>query len=185
MERRRIEIRGTVQGVGFRPYVYNLAIQHRLGGSVQNRSGSVLIRAEGDRATLDRFLEELLRRAPPLAHIDAIAWAEEPTKQERDFCILASESDLQRTPNITPDAACCADCLRELFDPADRRYRYPFLNCTNCGPRLTIVTGAPYDRERTTMASFAMCAECRAEYYDPSNRRFHAQPVACPRCGRK
>ncbi len=183
MERRRIEIRGTVQGVGFRPYIYNLATEHRIGGSVQNRSGCVLIRAEGDRAALDRFLEELPRRAPPLAHIDAISWVDESPLNEREFRIVASEADAERTPHIAADAACCADCLRELFDPADRRYRYPFLNCTNCGPRLTIVTGAPYDRERTTMAGFAMCAECRAEYDDPTNRRFHAQPVACPRCG--
>jgi hydrogenase maturation protein HypF len=182
-ERRAIHVHGVVQGVGFRPFVYGLACRLELGGFVQNRSGSVLIEAEGAADRLDLFLRQLANGPPPLARIEQISWQRLPPRGECHFRIEASETDAASAILISPDVTTCADCLAELFDPADRRYRYPFLNCTNCGPRLTIICGAPYDRERTTMACFAMCPACRAEYDDPANRRFHAQPTACPVCG--
>jgi len=183
MERRAIAIQGTVQGVGFRPFVFGLAQHLQLGGFVKNNSSGVRIEVEGEDGPLDEFLAQLVRKLPPLAHIDEISWQKQPARGELHFRIESSDP----TPNgqvvIAPDVATCDDCLAELFDPRDRRFGYPFLNCTNCGPRLTIVTGAPYDRERTTMAGFPMCRQCRAEYEDPANRRFHAQPTACPVCG--
>jgi hydrogenase maturation protein HypF len=183
MERRSIAIRGMVQGVGFRPFVYGLARRLDLGGSVRNSAGDVRIEVEGDAPQLDEFLHLLGREPPPLARIDELSWERRPARGERGFHIEHSERGAGGSVVVSPDVATCDDCLAELFDPADRRYRYPFLNCTNCGPRLTIVTGSPYDRERTTMAGFAMCPACRAEYEDPANRRFHAQPTACPACG--
>jgi hydrogenase maturation protein HypF len=183
MERRAIEVRGIVQGVGFRPFVFNLATRYRLAGFVRNRSGRVVIEVEGDAPALDQFLTELRDHPPPLAQIERLSWETQPPRGDREFHIATSEADAAGSVFISPDVATCPDCRAELFDPADRRFGYPFLNCTNCGPRLTIITGAPYDRARTTMASFAMCAACRAEYDDPSNRRFHAQPTACPACG--
>jgi hydrogenase maturation protein HypF len=183
MERRAIEVRGIVQGVGFRPFVYGLAARHRLAGFVLNRAGAVVIEVEGDEPALDRFLAELAEQPPPLASIEAVSWNARPPRGEREFRIESSEHGDADDVFISPDAATCGDCLAELFDPANRRFGYPFLNCTNCGPRLTIITGAPYDRPRTTMAGFAMCPACRAEYDDPLNRRFHAQPTACPACG--
>jgi hydrogenase maturation protein HypF len=184
MERRAIVVRGIVQGVGFRPFVYNLAARLRLGGFVKNQTGTVLIEVEGEPSCLERFLTELNDRPPPLAQIEHLSW--EPRAPQGDdgpFRIESSEADPTSPVFISPDVAVCRECLAEVLDPSDRRYGYPFLNCTNCGPRLTIITGAPYDRQRTTMAAFAMCAACRAEYEDPSNRRFHAQPTACPACG--
>jgi hydrogenase maturation protein HypF len=183
MDRRSIAVRGVVQGVGFRPFVHDLANRLGLGGFVRNRAGGVLIELEGEPGSLDRFLDELTNRPPPLARIDGLEWVAVAARCEPGFRIEASEAGRSEAVFVAPDVATCDDCLRELFDPTDRRFRYPFLNCTNCGPRLTIVRGAPYDRERTTMAGFAMCAECRSEYEDPGDRRYHAQPIACPACG--
>ena len=183
MERRVILVRGTVQGVGFRPFVYGLAMELGLGGFVRNQVSGVSIEIEGEIPAIESFMLLLKSRLPTLAQIDEISWTAAAVIGEKLFRIEASDVGAGGQIVIAPDAATCEDCLRELFDPADRRYRYPFLNCSNCGPRLTIVTGAPYDRGRTTMAKFAMCAACRAEYEDPANRRFHAQPTACPVCG--
>jgi hydrogenase maturation protein HypF len=183
MERRAIEVQGIVQGVGFRPFVFGLAARLRLGGCVKNQTGNVLIEVEGDAASLDRFLAELASKAPPLAQVERLSWEPQMPRGERGFRIEPSNADAAGPVFISPDVATCPDCLAELLDEKDRRFGYPFLNCTNCGPRLTIITGAPYDRPRTTMASFAMCAACRAEYEDPTNRRFHAQPTACAACG--
>jgi hydrogenase maturation protein HypF len=184
VERRAIAVQGIVQGVGFRPFVHGLAVRLRLGGFVANHAGSVLIEVEGDAPALDYFLAELAGHPPPLAHIERLAWESRPPRGDAAFRIAASQSEPDPAAVfISPDVATCADCLAELFDPDDRRFGYPFLNCTNCGPRLTIIRGAPYDRARTTMAAFALCAACRAEYEDPANRRFHAQPTCCPACG--
>jgi hydrogenase maturation protein HypF len=183
MERRAIVVRGIVQGVGFRPFVYNLAARLQLGGFVKNRTGSLLIEVEGEPTALERFVAELAGQPPPLAQIESLTWEPRPPCGEGQFRIEPSEGDAASPVFISPDVAACPDCLRELFDSQDRRHGYPFLNCTNCGPRLTIITGAPYDRPRTTMAAFAMCPACRAEYDDPANRRFHAQPTACAACG--
>jgi len=183
MERRAITVRGIVQGVGFRPFVYNLAARLQLCGFVRNQTGSVLIEVEGEAAALEHFLAELGGRPPPLAQIDDLRWEARLPQGEGRFRIEASSSESSSAIFISPDVATCADCRAELFDPANRRYRYPFLNCTNCGPRLTIITGAPYDRPQTSMASFAMCPACRSEYDDPADRRFHAQPTACADCG--
>ncbi|HLW66953.1 MAG TPA: carbamoyltransferase HypF [Gemmataceae bacterium] len=184
MERRAIVVRGIVQGVGFRPFVFGLATRRQLGGFVRNQTGSVEIEVEGEADSLERFLADLVFHAPPLAQIESL-WSENRSPQgERQFRIESSANgQTGATVFFSPDTATCADCLRELFDPQDRRFGYPFLNCTNCGPRLTIITGAPYDRPRTTMASFQMCAACRAEYENPGDRRFHAQPIACSVCG--
>jgi hydrogenase maturation protein HypF len=183
MERRSITVEGIVQGVGFRPFVYDLAKRLRLSGFVKNQTGRVLIEAEGSRTALDRFVRELRENAPPLARINSLSCQIQAIRGEDDFRIEPSDHDARSPIFISPDVASCPDCLAELFDPTDRHYRYAFLNCTNCGPRLTIICGAPYDRARTTMASFPMCADCAAEYNDPSDRRFHAQPAACPACG--
>ncbi len=183
MERRAIAVEGVVQGVGFRPFVYGLASRLELRGFVQNRTGGVWIEVEGESGSIERFLDELVQRPPPLARIDACRWQRREPNGDSRFRIEHSAAEADGPVFISPDTATCDDCLAELFNPADRRYRYPFLNCTNCGPRLTIVKGAPYDRERTTMAPFLLCDACRAEYEDPSDRRFHAQPTACPACG--
>jgi hydrogenase maturation protein HypF len=183
MERRAITVRGIVQGVGFRPFVYGLAARLNLRGFVRNRTGDVRIEVEGDSGSLDLFQQELVSRPPPLARIDQFRADRLDPVGDRAFRIEHSHGDTSGAIYVSPDAAVCDACLAELFDPADRRHRYAFLNCTNCGPRLTIVTGAPYDRERTTMAGFPMCAACRAEYENPADRRFHAQPTACPDCG--
>ena len=183
MERRAVSVRGVVQGVGFRPFVYGLATRLELSGFVKNVMGGVSIEIEGDVSALDAFLSELAAHPPPLAHIDALTWEIRPGLGECQFRIQPSDGDGSGPIFISPDVATCADCLAELFDPTDRRHRYPFLNCTNCGPRLTIVTGAPYDRSRTTMSAFPMCAACRKEYDNPLDRRFHAQPTCCPACG--
>ncbi len=183
LTRARARVEGTVQGVGFRPYVYRLANELDLAGYVLNDSRGVLLEVEGPAAAVERFLARLEPEAPPLARIERVAAEEcEPT-QERGFAIRASPRGGTADAPVTPDSATCSDCLAELFDPADRRHRYPFINCTNCGPRFTIVRGVPYDRPFTTMAGFEMCPRCRAEYDDPTDRRFHAQPNACPACG--
>ena len=184
MERRAIAVRGIVQGVGFRPFVYGLAARLQLCGFVKNQTEGVLIEVEGEAHSLDKFLAELAANPPPLAHIDRLSWERQPFRGDHRFRIEASQPDANPTAVfVGADVATCADCLAELFNPGDRRYRYPFLNCTNCGPRLTIIQGLPYDRERTTMQAFPMCAACREEYGDPANRRFHAQPTCCPACG--
>ena len=178
-----IHIDGIVQGVGFRPFVYNLAARLGLKGWVRNTSAGVDIEVDGERAVLDVFIRALRAEAPALAHIDGLTAAFVPASGYRSFEIVHSESIDSAFQPISPDVAICDDCLRELFDPSDRRYRYPFINCTNCGPRFTIIKDIPYDRSKTTMAPFAMCPDCEREYTDPTNRRFHAQPVACPKCG--
>jgi hydrogenase maturation protein HypF len=183
MHRRAIDVSGIVQGVGFRPFIYDLATRLGLNGFVRNQTGGVLIEVEGEAHSLDRFLVELQSKPPPLARIDEVSWESRFPQGDPHFRIEASEHGSAGPIFISPDVATCDDCLRELFDPRDRRYRYPFLNCTNCGPRFTIIRDSPYDRVRTTMASFVMCPACHAEYEDPDNRRFHAQPTACPRCG--
>jgi hydrogenase maturation protein HypF len=183
MERRAITVEGIVQGVGFRPFVYALASRLHLRGFVKNQSGRVIIEAEGSRARLDRFVCDLRVSAPPLARIDALSSQLKSVRGDETFRIDPSDDEGGSAIFISPDVATCDACLVELFDPKDRHYGYPFLNCPNCGPRLTIIRGAPYDRARTTMASFPMCPACQAEFDDPSNRRFHAQPAACPACG--
>lgn len=181
--RERYEVRGVVQGVGFRPFVYRLAAEEGLAGFIGNDTGGVTIEVEGPATSIEAFRARLLSQAPPLSRIDSVTALEIPPRGEDGFRIVSSEVHGQVSTGIPADAATCADCLRELLDPADRRYRYPFLNCTNCGPRFTITRQIPYDRPQTSMAGFKMCASCQAEYDDPANRRFHAQPNACPVCG--
>ncbi len=181
-ERRRLRARGIVQGVGFRPFVHRLAGRLDLAGFVLNDGEGVVIEVEGSREALDVFAAALVEEAPALARIDSVATEALPVRGERGFAIAESRA-VGRTALIPPDVATCDDCQRELFDPADRRYRYPFLNCTQCGPRFTIVRAVPYDRQATTMAGFPLCGDCRREYEDPADRRFHAEPIACPACG--
>jgi hydrogenase maturation protein HypF len=183
VERRAIEIVGVVQGVGFRPFVHTLATRLNLRGFVTNHGGRVEVEVEGEREALARFEHELVASAPALARIESIVARSLTLRGDADFRIAPSVVEPNPTVYISPDISTCEACLAELFDPHDRRYRYPFINCTACGPRLTIVTGSPYDRERTTMAVFTMCGRCRAEYEDPADRRFHAEPIACPVCG--
>jgi len=181
--RRKISVYGVVQGVGFRPFVYRLAHEHELAGWVLNHSGGVNIEVEGPLAVLDVFLHDLQAKAPPLACIEGISAADYPPNGYTTFEIRESRAEEGRYQLISPDVATCLDCQRELFDPTDRHYRYPFTNCTNCGPRFTIIKDIPYDRPLTTMRDFVMCSMCQAEYGDPLDRRFHAQPNACPVCG--
>ncbi len=181
--RLNISIRGVVQGVGFRPFVYQLASRHNLKGWVCNTSGDVRVEVEGEKAALDRFVVELETLVPPLAHIDGITTTSETAAGYEHFEIKQSVSEKDKFQLVSPDIATCPDCLKEVLSPDDRRYRYPFTNCTNCGPRFTIIENIPYDRPRTTMRDFRMCPQCQQEYDDPLNRRFHAQPNACPRCG--
>ncbi len=182
--RRQIEVSGIVQGVGFRPYVYRLARERNLSGAISNTPCGVSIEVQGPREKVDDFVFTLPRKAPPLAKITGVAIADLPCDgRDREFRIVASQRGEAVRTLISPDVAVCDDCLREMLDPADRRYRYPFINCTNCGPRFTIVHDIPYDRPHTSMAVFPMCPACRAEYEDPLNRRFHAQPNACWDCG--
>ncbi len=180
---KKISVTGVVQGVGFRPFVYRLAQDHRLTGWVLNHSGGVDIEIEGPPSALDAFLHDLSAQAPPLARIERITAESIPVNGYTAFEIRHSVAQEGRYQLISPDIATCPDCLRELLDPNDRRYRYPFTNCTNCGPRFTIIAGVPYDRPKTTMRIFPMCSACQAEYDDPLDRRFHAQPNACPVCG--
>ena len=183
MRRVRARVEGTVQGVGFRPFVYRLASELELAGFVLNDERGVLVEVEGGDRAVDGFLRRLAEEAPPLASVEAVRPRDVAPAGERGFRILASPHGGEPEALVSPDTATCDDCLRELFDPADRRYRYPFVNCTNCGPRFTIVRGVPYDRPLTTMAGFELCPRCAAEYEDPADRRFHAQPNACPECG--
>jgi hydrogenase maturation protein HypF len=178
-----IAVSGLVQGVGFRPYVHRLAAELGLDGFVLNDEHGVVIEVEADSDAVEHFLERLPREAPPLARLERVVTSSVPATGQPGFEIRASRRGGDADARVTPDAATCADCLAELFDPADRRFRYPFVNCTNCGPRFTIVRDVPYDRTSTTMAGFEMCPACEAEYHDPADRRFHAQPNACPACG--
>jgi hydrogenase maturation protein HypF len=180
---RRVRVEGIVQGVGFRPFVYALAERYALAGQICNDAAGVSIDIEGDEPALDAFLRSLRGDAPALAVIDEVRWQPQPLGGFHEFKIAASRSAPTRRALVSPDTSTCADCLRELFDPSDRRYRYPFINCTNCGPRFTIIEGVPYDRERTTMSTFTMCDACATEYDNPRDRRFHAQPNACADCG--
>jgi hydrogenase maturation protein HypF len=179
-----LRVTGTVQGVGFRPFVYRIAVELGLTGSVANDSRGVIIDVSGSAAALDRFAGRLVAELPPLAHIESldITPVDEPSGASA-FTIVDSRAEGAPAVAVSVDVATCADCTRELLDPADRRFDYPFINCTNCGPRYTIIVSIPYDRPSTTMAGFVLCDACRAEYTDPANRRFHAEPVCCPVCG--
>ncbi len=179
----KIDVRGVVQGVGFRPFVYRLAQDHNLKGWVRNTSGSVEIEVEGDEESLENFLIDLKAQTPPMARIERIAATFYPPNDYTEFQILKSLSQKGKYQLVSPDIATCENCKREIFCPTDYRFRYPFTNCTNCGPRFTIIEDIPYDRPKTTMRKFKMCPECQQEYNDPLDRRFHAQPNACPKCG--
>lgn len=184
--RRQVHVTGVVQGVGFRPFVYQLAARYALRGWVVNTSAGVDMELEGDPHGLDEFARALVLEKPPLARIDSVETgilSLNGDTQYATFEIRASVAQEGAFLPIAPDMCVCGDCLRELFDPHDRRYLYPFINCTNCGPRFTIIQDIPYDRPKTTMRAFDMCDDCAREYRDPLNRRFHAQPVACPKCG--
>ena len=180
---RHIEIRGVVQGVGLRPWVYRLAREHGLGGYVRNHAAGVTIEAFGSAGALDTFTQRLEDSPPPAARIAELRAWDIPGRRVDAFSIAHSQETAARRMSIPADLATCPECLAELFDPADRRFRYPFINCTNCGPRFTIIRDVPYDRSATAMASFRMCGACQREYDDASNRRFHAEPNACPACG--
>ena len=179
----RIQLRGIVQGVGFRPFVHHLASRLELGGYVLNSSAGLVIEVEGDSAAIDRFVSSIREEAPPLAWIQEMHVTELDALGDTAFTIRPSVAKTGEFALISPDVATCAECLGDVAEPANRRFGYPFTNCTNCGPRYTIIRDIPYDRPKTTMADFRMCAACQAEYDDPGNRRFHAQPNACPVCG--
>ena len=179
----RFQIRGIVQGVGFRPFVYRIAVKSGLCGYVTNTPGSVIVHVEGDAEAIRRFRERFRKELPPAAKVARIAEKQVAPEGFARFTIEKSELSGIALSTIPPDIALCPACLRELFDPKDRRHGYPFINCTNCGPRFTIVGRLPYDRENTSMSAFPLCAECRREYEDPADRRFHAEPNACPACG--
>lgn len=183
----KIKIGGIVQGVGFRPFVHNLAYKHKLCGYIQNNPDGVVIEAEGNPVNIEAFVSELQKGAPVLSRIDEIqrkvSDTDKQSKKYIGFEIRASNQHGKPTTLISPDVCICDDCLKELFDPENRRYLYPFTNCINCGPRFTIIRQLPYDRPFTTMEKFSMCNNCDSEYHNPSDRRFHAQPNACPVCG--
>ncbi|MGH7687049.1 MAG: carbamoyltransferase HypF [Candidatus Dormibacteria bacterium] len=181
--RRRFTVRGVVQGVGFRPFVWTLASRLSLTGTVRNTSGAVLIEVQGPHAALVAFGSALRAEAPRLARIDAVETDDVEIGGDSEFRIVESQAIAGEYQPIAPDAATCPECVADIFDPANRRHCYPFTNCTNCGPRFTIIEDVPYDRALTTMRAFTMCSACRREYDDPSDRRFHAQPNACPQCG--
>jgi hydrogenase maturation protein HypF len=181
----RIEVKGIVQGVGFRPFIYNLAQKCDLQGYVLNDTNGIEIEVEGKKSNLDRFLSTVENYPPPQSRIEDIKVEKIPYRAYQHFIIKESEKKESKSVLVSPDLATCEDCLKELFDPVDRRFGYPFLNCTNCGPRLTIIQDTPYDRDKTTMNIFKMCSRCDQEYHNPENRRFHAQPNACPVCGPK
>ncbi len=184
-ERWQVRVSGVVQGVGFRPFVYALAHRHSLAGWVVNDSQGVLADVQGGPPDLVDFVTAVSAEAPPLARVNDVSVVKglDLAADRQTFVIRASEESGAPTTLIPPDSHVCDECLAELRDPADRRYRYPFINCTNCGPRFSIIRGLPYDRAATTMSGFQMCAECDREYTDPGDRRYHAQPIACPACG--
>jgi hydrogenase maturation protein HypF len=179
----RMAVRGVVQGVGFRPFIYRLACEYKLAGWVRNTSGSVEIEVEGEESAVARFVEEIRSSPPPMARIEEVTSSPIPHQGHTGFKIIESRPEPGQYQLVSPDIATCADCRQEVFSPEDRRYRYPFTNCTNCGPRFTIIEDVPYDRPLTTMRHFTMCPDCQREYDDPLDRRFHAQPNACPVCG--
>lgn len=186
LRRTQILIKGIVQGVGFRPFVFALAEKSALKGQVFNNAVGVLVDVEGEERKVEQFINELRRNPPPLSQIDSIECGDYLNAiNYKDFRIIESDSNGQKFTPISADIAACEDCLREMFDPQNRRYRYPFINCTNCGPRFTIIENVPYDREQTTMRDFEMCDECCMEYENPLNRRFHAEPICCANCGPK
>jgi hydrogenase maturation protein HypF len=180
---KRLSVNGIVQGVGFRPFVFQLADRYGLKGEVANTSAGVSIHVEGPPERLASFESDLAAKSPPLAHIVEISSQAEPVQHFTDFSIVKSQGESAMSTLISPDVAVCEDCLRELFDPVNRRYHYAFINCTNCGPRYTIIDDIPYDRPKTSMRHFRMCRQCQDEYDNPRDRRFHAQPNACPACG--
>ncbi len=184
-QRLRLTLRGAVQGVGFRPFVYRLATEMSLNGWVLNSSSGLVVEVEGTSDELKRFEQRIEAESPKASVITARESVRLPVQGFTAFEIHHSENDSAKSVNVLPDLATCDDCRRELLDPANRRYHYPFTNCTNCGPRYTIVVDIPYDRPNTTMRGFVLCPACRAEYENPANRRFHAQPNACPVCGPK
>ena len=183
IQRLRIVIRGAVQGVGFRPFIYRLASQMNLNGWVNNTPQGVFIEVEGTQEELQNFLLRIESEKPAISFIQSL----EPSFLDPvgyvSFEVRKSDISGEKTTLILPDIATCPDCLKDILDPANRRYRYPFTNCTNCGPRFSIIEALPYDRANTSMKHFTMCGKCQAEYDDPSDRRFHAQPNACPECG--
>ncbi len=182
-QRKHIQVRGIVQGVGFRPFVYNLAHSLGLTGFVFNSSSGVTIEIEGDGAAIEAFLKKLKEDPPQLAEITEITVSEVAVEGSAGFSILGSREEAGEFVLVSPDAGTCDACWSDFGDPANRRYGYPFTNCTHCGPRYTILRDIPYDRAKTTMSVFTMCADCQAEYEDPRDRRFHAQPNACAVCG--
>jgi hydrogenase maturation protein HypF len=182
-QRAKVLVHGAVQGVGFRPFVHRLALQLGLGGSVMNSNAGVEIEVEGEHHLLENFMKRLSRERPPQARIASIERSALKPRHQNNFEIIGSSSTGAKSAAILPDTATCTDCLREIMDPRDRRYRYPFTNCTNCGPRFSIIESLPYDRKNTSMKRFTMCAVCEAEYKDINGRRYHAQPNACPECG--
>ncbi|MGW6159410.1 carbamoyltransferase HypF, partial [Streptomyces sp. NPDC055144] len=182
-QRRRVTVRGVVQGVGFRPFLYTLATSLELAGHVTNTEDGVVAEVEGDHSAVARFCDRIAQQAPPLALVESVEHEQVPLTGGSGFAIVASRSQGSSRTLVSPDTATCAACLAEMTDPGDRRHRHPFITCTHCGPRFTIVTGLPYDRAHTTMAGFPMCADCAREYTDPGDRRFHAQPVSCRACG--
>ena len=183
MQALEVKIKGIVQGVGFRPFIHRLVRRHNLCGTIRNTSSGVTMELEGEQGEISAFLQELPHEAPPLAVIEEIRSRELPVRGFETFTIIGSERQKERNTLISPDISICGDCLRELRDPTDRRFRFPFINCTNCGPRFTIIEDVPYDRPKTSMKAFPMCPDCQREYHDIENRRYHAQPDCCPVCG--
>ena len=181
--RRRLLCRGVVQAVGFRPAVHRLAVELGLGGWVRNDPDGATIEVEGPAATVESFHRRLPESLPPLARLDALLISEATVHGERTFTVDASTTGPRRHALLPPDAVLCDACRGEMADPSDRRHRYPFTTCTNCGPRYSLTHRLPYDRERTSMACFPLCSACRSEYGDPGSRRFHAEPICCPACG--
>ena len=180
----QILVRGIVQGVGFRPFIFSQAKRRALKGRVLNNTTGVLIDVEGETGAIGQFIDEITSSPPPLSVIESVERLDNLTPANYDdFRIVESDADGVKFIPLSADIATCGDCLKELFDAADRRYLYPFINCVNCGPRFTIIEDVPYDRDKTTMREFAMCEACRAEYNSPLDRRFHAEPTACPTCG--
>lgn len=184
--RHRFTITGQVQGVGFRPFVYRIALDNGVTGSVNNSSEGVIIEVQGLPEQVERFAEDLAEQLPPLARVVTLDMESlDPVEGESEFIILKSTGGVGHSVLISADVATCPDCLADISDPENRRYRYPFTNCTNCGPRYTITRSIPYDRPQTSMSCFKLCEDCGAEYESPLDRRFHAQPNACNRCGPK
>ena len=180
--RTQILVRGIVQGVGFRPYIFSLATRRALRGQVFNNTRGVIIDVEGEARAIEQLINEIKLNPPPLSIIESVEHNSNLAPANySDFSIVESASSGEKFVPISADVATCEDCLREMFDEKDRRYRYPFINCTNCGPRFTIIEDIPYDRAQTTMRDFPMCKDCRAEYENPLDRRFHAEPTACAR----